>query len=299
MVSNFVWEYDKITPRRWDSTSQSWINDDHQLDFQQMLEMLSFSTRFKLSQSQDKFCFVISKVVDKVLLGVGDPNDFTLANTHQLAELFLPMQLEGKGALKIFDESLHKLWCQVKSCLELSALSIDIVNDVEKMSLLLRHGLFCRHSKMKSDLKRLTSKWIDEEGPFRFGCKAKGKDFILPLKFQGSTLQESDVIDAVNDFAWNSWHKVDYYSDELWYEITGNNTNTLILGSTDAPLVQTSLSSATPSPTRVIRYGPYCQDWIRGESQGIPMSFGHSILCIYKAGFTYWQGFRRAASSSS
>jgi hypothetical protein len=63
--------------------------------------------------------------------------------------------MHGNDTPEIFDESLKKLWYQVRSCLELSALSIDIINDVEKMSHLVHHGLHCRHDKMKSDLKRL------------------------------------------------------------------------------------------------------------------------------------------------
>jgi hypothetical protein len=113
----------------------------------------------------------------------------------------------------------------------------------------------------------LTSKWIDQEGPFYFGVSENGgKDWIIPLKLQGRSLQESDVIDAVNDFACTPRY---HYSDELWYEVTGSNTNTLILGSNYKPTDQTSVSSATSAalyreneasvslspatPTRVIR----------------------------------------------
>jgi hypothetical protein len=118
-----------------------------------MLELLSFSTRFMLSGTQGNVCFAILTFIEKMLLGVGDPDDFTLSNTQQFVELLLPMRIGSNKTLKTFDESLQELWRQVKPCLELSAFSIDIVNDVEKMTLLLRHGLFCRHSKMKSDLK--------------------------------------------------------------------------------------------------------------------------------------------------
>lgn len=113
----------------------------------------------------------------------------------------------------------------------------------------------------------MTSKWIDQEGPFYFGVSENGgKDWIIPLKLQGRSLQESDVIDAVNDFACTPRY---HYSDELWYEVTGSNTNTLILGSNYKPTDQTSVSSATSAalyrenetsvslspatPTRVIR----------------------------------------------
>jgi hypothetical protein len=70
-----------------------------------------------------------------MLLGTKYHDDFTLSNIQQLVELFLPMQLGGNKTFEIFDESLEQLWCQLRSCLELSALS-NTVNAVEKMSLL-------------------------------------------------------------------------------------------------------------------------------------------------------------------
>lgn len=128
------------------------------------LELLSFSTRFKLVDTQGRACRNVIKLVEQFLLGAGDHESFTLVNTRQLVELLLPMHLGDTDALEISEQSLNKLWYQVRSCLDLSVLSIDVVNDAEKLSLLVHHGLHCRHNKMKSDLKRLTSKWIGKKG---------------------------------------------------------------------------------------------------------------------------------------
>jgi hypothetical protein len=87
-----------------------------------------------------------------MLLGVGDHEDFTLSSIKQLVELLLPMHLDSMNKLEVYDESLRTLWHQVISCLELSVLSIDTVNDVEKMTLLVHHGMHCGHNKMKLDL---------------------------------------------------------------------------------------------------------------------------------------------------
>lgn len=145
-----------------------------------LLELLSFSTKYDLDRTQSAAERKIGDLLEQFCWGLGDRDNFDLATVQQLLQLFRPFRRWQKRQLLIAKKrrcnedvkrlyrscNCQRLWDQMSSCVDLSLISPEMINNEGTSSQVICYALHHYHNSMKAALTQIAATWIGQEGPF-------------------------------------------------------------------------------------------------------------------------------------
>ncbi|KAL3789293.1 hypothetical protein HJC23_000359 [Cyclotella cryptica] len=143
-----------------------------------LLELLSLSTKYDLERTRDVAERKVGDLLELFCWGLGNADNFDLATVHELVQLFRPLRLWKN---EVIDESPEKrrridrgnvlyqaftcqtLWDQISSCIGLSLLPLEMINNEEMSSQVLHCALHRYHQSMKAGLTQIAERLIGQE----------------------------------------------------------------------------------------------------------------------------------------
>ncbi|KAL3789295.1 hypothetical protein HJC23_000361 [Cyclotella cryptica] len=176
-----------------------------------LLELLSFSTKYDLDRTQSAAQSKIGDLLEQFCWGLGNRDNFDHATVQELLQLFRPFRHCKQKRQPLIAKkrrcnedfmvcyqscNCQALWDQMSSCVDLSLISLEMMNNEDMSSQVVYYALHHYHKSMKAALTEITATLIGQEGPFYLEHQSSDDGITIGI---GGKVALSDIHQAISE----------------------------------------------------------------------------------------------------